>query len=339
MELCSIRLGVETLHHLLQPNSNSKPNPKPIFITTCHVHQTRHLSISATSAGAGAGTALEKAGDGGKRVVELVGAFNQLTHRMGSTTSSSILFKALKLSIPLLHALPLAPDGRSPLSKALSVALLLADLHMDAEVIFTCTISITHVRNRIGTGTAHLLHESLRVNNLPSTFKDINALDEGDASAIRKFCLTYYDIRALILELALKLDTMRNLDYLPRYHQQLISLQTRRKHDRGLEMETWHDLSQWTDAEVCLSKSQAYYIYEANGLHRNALNSFRKALDVTACIVRLLGGHPLPVVKSFLMDALRIDRANHYAWYNLGASPLKAAECFEAAALLERRHL
>ncbi|KAM6565416.1 hypothetical protein CsatA_024544 [Cannabis sativa] len=100
-------------------------------------------------------------------------------------------------------------------------------------------------------------------------------------------------------------------------------LKTRRKNDRGLEMETWHDLaklymslSQWTDAEVCLSKSQ-----------------------VTACILRLLGGHPLPVVKSFLMDALRIDRANHYAWYNLGASPLKAAECFEAAALLERRHL
>ncbi|KAF4364831.1 hypothetical protein G4B88_025550 [Cannabis sativa] len=239
MELCSIRLGVETLHHLLQPNSNSKPNPKPIFITTCHVHQTRHLSISATSAGAGAGTALEKAGDGGKRVVELVGAFNQLTHRMGSTTSSSILFKALKLSIPLLHALPLAPDGRSPLSKALSVALLLADLHMDAEVISASilrhlvqsgTISITHVRNRIGTGTAHLLHESLRVNNLPSTFKDIDALDEGDASAIRKFCLTYYDIRALILELALKLDTMRNLDYLPRYHQQLISLQVMKIH-------------------------------------------------------------------------------------------------------------
>ncbi|KAM6565665.1 hypothetical protein CsatA_024793 [Cannabis sativa] len=116
-------------------------------------------------------------------------------------------------------------------------------------------------------------------------------------------------------------------------------------------METWHDLSQWTDAEVCLSKSQVIsphsasrwhctgLLYEAKGLHRDALNSFRKALDVTACILRLLGGHPLPVVKSFLMDALRIDRANHYAWYNLGASPLKAAECFEAAALLERRHL
>lgn len=74
---------------------------------------------------------------GGKMVVELIGAFNQLTERMSfaaeqapSTSSSSILFQTLKLSIPLLHALPLAADGRSPLSKALSVAVILADLQV-----------------------------------------------------------------------------------------------------------------------------------------------------------------------------------------------------------------
>ncbi|PON33126.1 N-terminal acetyltransferase A, auxiliary subunit [Parasponia andersonii] len=149
-------------------------------------------------------------------------------------------------------------------------------------------------------------------------------------------------------------------------------LKNRRKHDRSLEMETWHDLaklytnlSQWRDAEVCLSKSQAInphsasrwhctgLLNEAKGLHQEALISFRKALDVdhthvpslisTACILRQLGGQSLPVVKSFLMDALRIDRTNPSAWYNLGllykadlgASALEAAECFEAAALLE----
>lgn len=92
---------------------------------------------------------------------------------------------------------------------------------------------------------------------------------------------------------------------------------------------------------------------EAKGLHQEALKSFRKALDVdpthvpslisTACILRQLGGESLPVVKSFLTDALRIDRTNPSAWYNLGllykadlgASALEAAECFEAAALLE----
>ena len=69
---------------------------------------------------------------GGKMVVELVGAFNELTERMNvlSTSSSRLLFKSLKLSIPILQNSPLAPDGRSPLSKALSVAMVLADLQV-----------------------------------------------------------------------------------------------------------------------------------------------------------------------------------------------------------------
>lgn len=65
--------------------------------------------------------------------MELVGAFNELTERMGgalSTSSSHLLFKSLKLSIPLLQALSFAPDGRPPLSRALSIALLLADLQV-----------------------------------------------------------------------------------------------------------------------------------------------------------------------------------------------------------------
>jgi len=65
-------------------------------------------------------------------VIELVGAFNDLTERMKvlSTSSSGLLFKSLKLSIPVLQSSPLTPDGRSPLSKALSIAMLLADLQV-----------------------------------------------------------------------------------------------------------------------------------------------------------------------------------------------------------------
>ncbi|KAK6129489.1 hypothetical protein DH2020_036769 [Rehmannia glutinosa] len=173
---------------------------------------------------------------GGKMVVELVGAFTELTERMShsavlSSSSSRLLFKALKLSIPILHSLPLLPDGRSPLSKALSLALILADLQMDAEVISAGilrqvieggAISMYEVRDRIGTGTAHLLHESMRLNNISSK---VEALDDESASALRKFCLTYYDVRAIILDLVLKLDMMRHLDSLPRYKQQMISLE------------------------------------------------------------------------------------------------------------------
>ncbi|KAL2338883.1 hypothetical protein Fmac_013329 [Flemingia macrophylla] len=178
--------------------------------------------------------------EGGKMVMEVVGAFNELTERMNmkvlSTSSSRLLFKCLKLSIPILQSSPLAPDGRSPLSRALSVAILLADLQMDAEVISAGILrevleagelSLHEIRTQMGVATAHLLHESLRVNNIPSR---IDVVDDDNAAAFRKFCLTYYDFRALILDLALKLDMMRHLDYLPRYQQQVISLQVMKIH-------------------------------------------------------------------------------------------------------------
>lgn len=68
------------------------------------------------------------------------------------------------------------------------------------------------------------------------------------------------------------------------------------------------------------------------------------SLISTAVILRELGSQSYPVVRSFLMNALRLDRMNHSAWYNLGllykamsttSASLEAAECFAAAAFLE----
>ncbi|KAL2506555.1 no pollen germination related 2 [Abeliophyllum distichum] len=148
-------------------------------------------------------------------------------------------------------------------------------------------------------------------------------------------------------------------------------LKNKRNNDRSLEMETWHDLAnvytslcQWRDAEICLSKSEAIsshsasrwhstgLFYEAKGLHKEALKSFGKALDIepnhvpslisTAVVLRQLSDQSLPVAKSFLTDALRLERTNPSAWYNLGLlhksegnSAMEAVECFEAAALLQ----
>lgn len=148
-------------------------------------------------------------------------------------------------------------------------------------------------------------------------------------------------------------------------------LKNRRNSNRSLEMETWHDLAnvytslcQWRDAEICLSKSEAIsshsasrwhstgLLYEAKGLHKEALVSFGKALDIepnhvpslisTAVVLRQLSDQSLAVAKSFLTDALRLERTNPSAWYNLGllyrsegSSVMEAAECFEAAALLQ----
>lgn len=95
---------------------------------------------SVSNASTTTATALEQSG-GGKMVMELVGAFNRLTQEINvlSSSSSRLLFKSLKLSIPILQALPHAPDGRPLLSKALSLALLLAHL----QVPFLSGISIT----------------------------------------------------------------------------------------------------------------------------------------------------------------------------------------------------
>lgn len=62
-----------------------------------------------------------------------------------------------------------------------------------------------------------------------------------------------------------------------------------------------------------------------------------------AVVLRQFGERSLPNVRSLLTEAVRLDRMNYSAWYNLGlfykdqgaAFALEAAECFEAATLLE----
>ncbi|CAI0383075.1 unnamed protein product [Linum tenue] len=156
------------------------------------------------------------------------------------------------------------------------------------------------------------------------------------------------------------------------YTRLLAILQSSRTSDRKLEMETWHDLanvytsmSQLRDAEVCLSKSIVINpysasrwhatgaLYEAKEMHQEALKAYKAALDAepshvpslisTASVLKFLGVNSLPVIKSFITDALRFDKLNHSAWYQLGlinqadpsASAADALECFEAAAMLE----
>ncbi|MQM03101.1 hypothetical protein Taro_035874 [Colocasia esculenta] len=142
------------------------------------------------------------------------------------------------------------------------------------------------------------------------------------------------------------------------------------ENDRTLELAMWHDLAmiytrmhQWRDAEVCISKLKVIrpfsasswhatgQLYEAKGLHRQALGAYRHALEIepthvpslvsTAMVLRQLG-HLSVGIKSFLTEALRLDRTNYSAWFNLGllyksesGRLVEAAECFEAATLLE----
>jgi tetratricopeptide (TPR) repeat protein len=95
-------------------------------------------------------------------------------------------------------------------------------------------------------------------------------------------------------------------------------------------------------------------MYEAKGLYNEALKAFGDALNIepghvlslisTAVVLKRCSNESNPAVRSFLMDALRHDRLNASAWYNLGlyhkaegtvSSLVEATECFQAAQSLE----
>ncbi|KAG6546899.1 hypothetical protein Mapa_011515 [Marchantia paleacea] len=175
---------------------------------------------------------------GGRRVVELVAAWDGLAGRLAPelvrSSDSDLLLRALKLSVMALqNATPTADaDGRTPLCRALAVAHTLADLGMDAEVISTGLlrevvdaglISYSVIENTLGGSIPRLLHDCSRVRHIPSR---VDTLDDDNSKALRQFCLAFHDIRAVVVELASRLDTMRHIHSFPRYRQQILALET-----------------------------------------------------------------------------------------------------------------
>uniref|UniRef100_A0A0D9WD48 GTP diphosphokinase n=1 Tax=Leersia perrieri TaxID=77586 RepID=A0A0D9WD48_9ORYZ len=178
---------------------------------------------------------LAPAGSGGRLMKELLGVFNGLTERMGedmaTSSSSRLLFRALKLALPALRGGDGDVGGGRSLARALIVAASLADLQMDAEVISAGIVrqaldagalAMADVAAQLGDGAADLIEESLRVKLAPSR---VDVADEEAASAARKSILSGHDIRAVILELAVRLDAMRHLEILPKHQQRTASLE------------------------------------------------------------------------------------------------------------------
>ncbi|KAJ8498863.1 hypothetical protein OPV22_009415 [Ensete ventricosum] len=136
------------------------------------------------------------------------------------------------------------------------------------------------------------------------------------------------------------------------------------------EFEVWRGLanlysglSHWRDAEICLEKARTLKPYSASSLHiegrmleahgqmQQALATFGNALSVEldhvpskvsiGALLSKRGSKSLPVARSFLSDALRLEPMNRLAWYYLGVihrdegKMVDAADCFQAASLLE----
>ncbi|XP_050382252.1 protein NPG1 [Argentina anserina] len=140
--------------------------------------------------------------------------------------------------------------------------------------------------------------------------------------------------------------------------------------DKVNELEVWHGLSSlyaslsyWRDAEICLGKARELRQYAAETLHaegiilegcgksHEALGTYINALMQepyyvpgkigVAMLMSKMGPKALPVARSLLSDALRLDPNNRKAWYYLGmihrddGRMADAADCFQAATMLE----
>lgn len=140
--------------------------------------------------------------------------------------------------------------------------------------------------------------------------------------------------------------------------------------DKVSEFEVWQglanlysSLSYWRDAEICLEKARGLrqysaatlhieaVTYEERGLIHEALTAYTKSLLVDSghalskislgALLWKMGLQSLPVARSFLSDALRLEPTNRSAWYYLGmvhrddGRLSDAADCFQAAYMLE----
>lgn len=88
-------------------------------------------------------------------------------------------------------------------------------------------------------------------------------------------------------------------------------------------------------------------LFEAKQQYKEAIAAFSVSLSIepeyVPCIVSTaetllkMGNQSLPIAKSFLMNALRLEPTNHDAWLNLGhiykmeGSMQEAADSFQAA--------
>ncbi|RWR82441.1 tetratricopeptide repeat protein 7A-like protein [Cinnamomum micranthum f. kanehirae] len=140
--------------------------------------------------------------------------------------------------------------------------------------------------------------------------------------------------------------------------------------DNVSEFEVWQglaivysSLSHWDDAELCLEKARELrqydsstwhaegVVHEAQGQTQEGFASYSDALLLdlyhapskvsVGATMRKTGSKSLPVARSFLSDALKLEPTNHMAWYYLGmvhrdnGRMTDASDCFLAAAMLE----
>ena len=160
-----------------------------------------------------------------------------------------MLLGALKLAIPRLQAIPEdrrdpegsprgAPeralsDGNEETSRttstvsshrpaherAVAVTLALCDVGMDAECMSAAllrdalvagSVTLEEIEASLGSNVMRLTHDCVRLRRLPG--RVTGSYDDATAEKLRTFCLSFHDVRAVVVELAYRADALRDFE-------------------------------------------------------------------------------------------------------------------------------
>ena len=184
---------------------------------------------------------------GSSRVVEFVAAWDALSPRLAAAArvgnhvqranptrrdrprsaggNREMLLSALKLAIPRLQMIPdqqTNPGERPVHERAVEVTLALVDIGMDAEcmsagllreALVAGTVTLDEVESHLGR-RRHATRARLR--QTPRAPRRVGSYDDSTAEKLRTFCLSFHDVRAVVVELAYRVDALRNAAHLPR---------------------------------------------------------------------------------------------------------------------------
>ncbi|KAL0049608.1 hypothetical protein WJX82_005847 [Trebouxia sp. C0006] len=180
------------------------------------------------------------AGLGAQRTLDFLAAWDQLALRLppqaGMGKAAELILNALKLEVSHLPAQTDPLEASAAASKALAIAKQLADLSgqgfpLDAEsiaagilvdAVAAQRLSLDLVDHRLGSAVAILTEDVIKVRRLPTR---VDLYDDVASSALRELALTFYDTRAIVVELVARLVGMGTLLGTPLYARQLAALE------------------------------------------------------------------------------------------------------------------
>ncbi|KAL0022060.1 hypothetical protein WJX77_011849 [Trebouxia sp. C0004] len=180
------------------------------------------------------------AGLGAQRTLDFLAAWDQLALRLppqaGMGKAAELILNALKLEVSHLPPQTDSLEASTAASKALAIATQLADLSgqgfpLDAEsiaagilvdAVAAQRLSLDLVDHRLGLAVATLIEDVIKVRRLPSR---VDLYDDVASSALRELALTFYDTRAIVVELVARLVGMASPLGTPLYARQLAALE------------------------------------------------------------------------------------------------------------------